>query len=194
MMDLIVKQGTNVALDESPPQAIAGALQRVKINNLQDLVDAGTVSSRKALDKLLIAAQTATASAIRLRETYTPAVRVYGTTLPDLRRLGAFRAAAPEVPSSDADIFWRVVRDIKPATLATVTPATDLSSLVSRRFGEILKYLFGDVEVQSNSVLTLAPNIHVLQCHNLTIRKGGKILVRGSGIVIKASSIQGNIY
>jgi hypothetical protein len=193
LQDLIVKQGTHVILDEKPPQAIAGALQRVNINTLQDLVDVGAVRSHDALDKLLHAAHTATASAIRLRETYTPMVRVHGTMLPDLRRFGAFRAAAPEVPSSDVDIFWRVVREIDPVTLATMTPATNLSSILRPSFGSIFKYLFKDVEVQSNSVLTLTPAIHVFLCNHLTICKGGKIAVQGSGMVINAFSIQGNV-
>lgn len=191
--DLIVKQGTQVILDEKPPQTIAGALQRVTINKLQDLVDVGAVRSRDALDKLLSAAKEATSSAIRSRETYRPMVTVPGTTLPDLRRFGAFRAAAPEVHDSDTQIFWRLARDMPPAALATVTAATDVSSMVSTRLRSILKYLFNDVEVQSNSVLTLAPTIHVFQCGNLTIRTGGKIVIQGSGIVIKAFSIQGNV-
>jgi hypothetical protein len=191
--DLTVQQGTQVILNGNPPQEIAAALQRVSINKLQDLVDVGAVGSREALDSLLDSAKRASSSAIRLRDTYTPMVLVPGTMLPDLRRFGAFRAAAPEVHTADAQIFWRLARGIPATALATVTPATDLSAMVSPRLLEILVYLFRDVEVQSNSVLTLDAAIQVFQCGNLTIRTGGRIVVQGSGIVIKAFSIQGNV-
>lgn len=192
MDDLIVKQGTYVTLDANPPHEIAGSMQRVKINNLQDLVDTGAVRSRDVLDKLLAGAQRATASVIHLRETYFPPVMVYGTTRPDLRRFSAFRAEVPEAPSADTEIFWRLARAVEPTKLAAMTPITHLGSL-SSRLREIFKYQFKNVTVESNSVLTLAPVVDVFQCGNLTIQKGAKIVVQGSGIVIKASSIQGNV-
>lgn len=192
--DLIVQQGTNLVLDENPPQAIAGAFQRFRINNLQDFVDVGAVRSRETLNQLLDAAKTATDSAMRLRDTYTPMVRVHGTARPDLRRFGAFRAFVPEVASSEAAIFWRVARGIDPIALADVTPATDLLTVgVHQRFSEYLRWNLNDVEVQSGSVLTLSSMIDVFQCDNLTIRASGMIVVQGSGIVLKVFSIQGNL-
>lgn len=190
--DLLVKEGTHVLLDEQPPQSMVEALQRVKINTLQDLVNVGVVRSREALDKLIQSAQAATTSALRSRETYAPPVRVVGMARSDLRRFPAFRAAVPEVHSADADIFWRVVRDLEPTAIAHMTPASTLS-WANLHLREILKYLFNDVEIYSNAVLTLAPKVQVFECRNLIIRRGGKIVIQGTGTVIKAFSIQGNV-
>lgn len=198
--NLIVKQGTQVILNETPPQALSGALEYVKINKLQDLVDADVVSSKDTLEKLLHSAQTATASVINLRDTYTPMVIVPGTKRPDLRRFGAFRAAAPEVSSTEAAIFWRVVRDIEPTALASVTTAADITMVPAyanwfQKWGKrgLIQFRLKDVEVEPNAKLVLGPAVNVFRCRNLKIYKGGQIVVQGNAIWIHAFSIQGNI-
>lgn len=191
--DLIVQTGTQVTLNDNPPQALAGAMDRIQINSLKDLVTIGLVSSPAMLGRLLDSAKDSTTDALTRRETYTPMVTVHGTRLPDLRRYGSFRAATAEVDVLAADMFWRVVRDIPPTALATLKPESNLSAMVDPRFREILKYLFKDVEVQSNAVLTLAPMVQVFQCNNLVIHKGGKIAILGNGALIRAFSVQGNV-
>jgi len=190
LQDLIVRQGTNVMLDESPPQGISEALQRIKINKLQDLVDVGFVRSRDALDKLLDAAKKATAAAIQIRSSSTPLPRVHGTMLPDLQRFSTFRAATLDVPSADAEILWRTVRGIEPANLEKMTPDVALPAHLQQT---IYRYQFKDVVVQSDSVLTLGSATDIFECDNLKIYKNGEIVVQGSGMLIKAFSIEGNI-
>lgn len=193
-IDLSVGEGTSVVLDENPPAALAGSIQQVQIRTLNDLVDLGLVSSREELNQLLDSAKKVTAEMLTRRETFVPFVRIHGTTRPDLRRFGSFMAAAPEVSPSESRGFWRAVRGIDPRRLATVTPGMDLISVISPaalRIVGFYKYLFNNITVEPSAVLEVGVNVQTLECHDLLIKKTGRIIVEGSGVVIKASSIKG---
>ena len=194
-IDLSVAQGTSVVLDENPPAALAGSIQQVQIRALNDLVDLGLVSSREELNQLLDSAKKVTAETLTRRETFVPFVRIHGTTRPDLRRFGSFMAVAPEVSPSASRGFWRAVRGIDPQRLATVTLDMDLRSVInpaSRRIiSGLYNYFFRDITVEPGAVLKVGANVQTLMCNDMLIKKTGRIIVEGSGVVIKASSIKG---
>ena len=193
--DLVVPEGTNVVLDENPPQHLAESFQRVHLRTLGDLVDNEVISSDDSLNSLLEAAKNATRSALESRSTYVPAVRVPGTLRPDLRRYGSYSAATGSIHPGERDTFWRVAREIEPAALANVTRDTPLAGVLTSaqaaKLSTIFKYLFQDVTVQSNGTLTITAAVQHFTCGNLLIERYGRILVQGSGVKISAFSIQG---
>lgn len=195
--NLAVPQGATVTLDENPPAQLAGALQRIQIRTLDDLVSHGLIASSATLSRLLDGAKQVTAEAVSRRETYSPLVRIPGTPRIDLRRYGGFRAATPDVPELEASLFWRMVRAIPPTALGGIAQNTDLIAApgvrINPKLGELIKFNFNDIEVQPNAVLAIKPTVQALTCNSLMIRRTGRIVVQGSGAVIRAFSIQGNM-
>lgn len=187
--DLAVEKDTTLLLDETQPE-VAESFQRVRLDTLDDLVSQGLIKSGETLGRLLEAAKSVTAEAVERRETYVPAVLVPGTRRPDLRRFGSLLAAVSDVHPLELNVFWRAVRAIDPSLLTTANVRTSLrlagaSPLTFSRFA------FNDVTVEAGSTLEIAPSVEILECRNLIIRKTGRILVLGSSMFIKASSIQG---
>lgn len=193
--NLIVAQGTTIVLSKQPPANLAGSMQRLQIHTLKDLVSHGMVKSDATLTALLDAAKSATAGALTSRDTFTPFVPVRGTSRSDLRRYGSFIAATSTVSRTESESFWRIAREIEPVKLATVNPTSDLSALVSRgvleRLREFLKYFFNDVTIESGATLQLGGAVKNLSCHDLFIRRTGRIVIEGSGTQITAHSIKG---
>jgi hypothetical protein len=188
--DLIVNQGTTLVLNEDPPTNIAEALEKVQIRTLNDLADSGIISSRETVSQLLGTAKRVTAEALALRETFVPFVAVPGTTRPDLRRFGGFLANSPDVSRIEAETFWRLVRPIDPHMLAELDLDAPVIHL-PRHLSEIFRYLFANVTVEPESTLVIASSRIHFNCGHLLIRRTGRIVVQGSAVFIKATSIQG---
>lgn len=193
-MDIVVQPGTELRLSEEAPQGFESALTRLQVRTLGDLVDLGLVSSREALGRMLESARQVTARALTSREAFTPFVPIRGTRQPDLRRFGAFLAASQE-PPMEQQSFWQLAREIEPRALATLKPTTDLSTVLSpgmaAQLGRYWSVLVNDVTVEQNATLVVGKNIKKFSCHDLLIKKGGRLIVQSSGAFIQAHSIQG---
>lgn len=193
--DLTVAQGTTVTLDETPPPNLVDSLRLIKIGKLNDLVGHGIIGSAETVNHLLDTTKKVTRSALTDRGTFVPSVRVPNTTRPDLRRYGSYSATAANVSPTEKDAFWRVAREIDPHALENVTPDTNIHPTMTPaavgRMTSIVKYLFADVTIESNATLTVAATVQQFTCGNLLIERGGRIIVQGSGLSIKAFSIQG---
>ena len=191
--NLVVEQGNAVTLDENPPPELADSFQQVQINTLSDLVEHGIVESQDTVTELLDVAKDATALALmNRRETFTPLETVPGTIRPDLRRFGNVVSAVPDISPVEVNSFWQIVRAIDPPVLSSVTPGMNLASVIPSWVPILYKYfLFNDVTVEANSTLTVTASVQKLNCHNLLIKKTGRILIQGSGVVIKAFSVKG---
>lgn len=188
--DLTVAQGTTLVLSENPSPTLAPSFQRVQINTFNDLVEQGVIKSQDTVNRLLNSAKEITRATLTRRETYTPFVPVIGTNRPDLRRFGSFLAATMDVPLTESQIFWRLARSIDPQALFSVQTDTGLQQFLHPALSEIIKYLFQDIVVEPNSVLTIGPTVALLTCRDLLIRKAGSIVVQGS-VRISAFSIKG---
>ena len=191
--NLTVEEGTTVVLDENPPAELAGNLHRVRIRTLNDLVELGAVSSHEKLNQLLDSAKEVTATTLKRRDTFVPFVPVHGTTRPDLRRFGSFVAAAPDASSSEGIMFWRTVRGINPHEIATIDPSTHLTADLYpwSRYRPIFLYRLQNITVERGAVMTIGAKVQSLRCYDLLIKKTGRIVVKGSGTVIKAHSVKG---
>jgi hypothetical protein len=193
--DLVVESGQTVVLDENPPPNLGANVEKLKINTLNDLVGMGIISSQKELENLISSAKKVTTTALTSSETFTPFVNVTGTTRPDLKRFGSFMASSPSVKPTEINTFWRIVRTVDPVKLESITAETDLSSIIHSSMldaiGKLTLFNFKDVTVESNGVLEIHDPVQVLRCNDLLIKKYGRIVVKGSGVVIKAHSIKG---
>jgi hypothetical protein len=196
-IDLVVDESTEVVLNERPPTELQPAFRTVQIRTLKDLVEVGFIESEEMVNKLLDAAKYVTEAALARPATFTPFVPVVGTSWrTDLRRFGAFRAASGDVRLTEIRAFWDIAREIEPYALSRVTATTALDSLGLppgrlAAISKIIVYLFNDVTVKVNSVLTMAPKIKRLKCRHLLIEKGGRIRVNSSFFKIDAFSIRG---
>lgn len=188
--DLTVVQGTTLVLDENPPPTLAPSFQRVRINTFNDLVERGVIKSQSTVDRLLNSAIEVTRATLTRRETFTPFVSVIGTTRPDLRRFGSFVAATSDVNPTESHTFWRLARSIDPQALSTVKTDTTLQPYLHPALSVINQYLFQDVVVEPNSVLTVHSAVTLLFCRDLLIKRTGRIVVQGS-TRISAFSIEG---
>lgn len=194
MADLVVAAGTTIVLNDTPPVDLEGNLERVHIRTLNDLVDQGIIKSRENLDRLLGSSKTVTTAALRDRATFTPLVRVVGRSDPDLRRFGSFRAASSGISSVEMQSFWRIARLVDPEQLAGVTVESDLSRAINSshiNLKDILKFLFDNVTVESGATLRIEPSVQAFQCHDLLIKRSGRVVVAGGGLHITAHSIAG---
>jgi len=191
--DLIVKQGTTLVLNEKPPADLAPSLKKAEIKTFNDLVNHGVLTDDN-LDELLKAAKKVTTEALTRRETFHPRVRVPGTLRPDLRRFGAFMAAAPGFHRSEYNTFWRIARSIEPNKIESVTKSTNIKSVLMPSaiagWKIPIKYLFNDVTVEPGATLTIASTISQFECHDLLIKKTGVIKVEGS-CFFKCNSMEG---
>jgi hypothetical protein len=197
--DLVVREGTTVELSDTPSAALQESLQRTQLRTLRDLVNMGVVASEERLHQLLTAAKTVTAETLRRPTTFTPFVAVPGTARTDLRRFGSFLAETQGAGAAhplEVNAFWRVARAIEPTQLAEIdldTPIANLRSPIGNVVinPAIYHYLFRNVTVEPHSSLVIRPNIQSFRCGDLLIKRAGRIVVQGSGVVIKAHSIQG---
>ena len=193
--NLVVPENETVVLDDNPPAAFAGAWERHRITALDDLVNIGIVRSRDNLATLLSAAQAATGAALRREGRITPAP---GIDRVDLRRRDDFLSTAATVDAGEALAFWRVARGIDPYQIGGIEPGTAIGSAVRRhrQFVDILehdyfRYAFQNVEVQSGGTLEFTRSVASFVCMDLVIRRNGRIVVKGDGLLISAYSIQG---
>lgn len=197
--DLVVLEGSTVELTDAPPTALQGNFNQIQVRTLRDLVTTGMIDSEEKLHQLLASAQNVTAVALSNPATFTPFVAVSGTLRTDLRRFGSFLADTQVrgvTNRLEVDSFWRVARAIEPSQLATIdldTPLANVRTVVSGSLinARIYQYLFRSITVEPHSNLVIAPTVRALTCHDLLIHRTGKIIVQGSGVVIKAHSIQG---
>jgi hypothetical protein len=189
--DLTVPEGSTVVLDENPPSQLAAALQHVQITTLNELAEFGIIASKDTVDALLNAAKQATTVALTQRPALSPFVPVVGTKRPDLRRFGTFISGAGGINPNEAEIFWRVARDIDPHRIGSLSPDTKLHSTLPDALAKFTRFEFRDVVVEANATLSLAPTIHQLVCGELLIKKNGRMVVQGSGVKISAQSLRG---
>ena len=193
--NLVVPENQTVVLDDNPPAAFAGAWERYRITTLDDLVNIGIVRSRDNLATLLSAAQAATGAALRREGRITPAP---GIDRVDLRRRDDFLSTAATVDAGEALAFWRVARGIDPYQIGGIEPGTAIGPAVRRhrQFIDVLehdylRYAFQNVEVQAGGTLEFARSVATFVCMDLVIRRNGRIVVKGDGLLISANSIQG---
>jgi hypothetical protein len=190
--NLIVEEGTTVTLEDNPRGAgLEAAYQALHLETFNDLVKEGLVSSNESLEQMLTAAKKITHEALTSRDTFTPTVTVRGTALPDLRRFGGFTAGSLQATPSDRSNFWRFARVVSPTAVAKLDMDTKLSSVGLANMARIAKYLFRDVIVENNATLKVTGKSKLLSATNVLIKKGGRIVVSGGGLRIKAVSIQG---
>jgi hypothetical protein len=193
--ELNVASNTEVLLNDRPSPDIAGAMQRITINKLSDLVSHEIVRSNEDLAKLLDAAKKVTVSAITAVPTFQPPVFVHGTPRPDLRRFAPFTVAAAELADKpESGLFWRIVRGVEPRVMASLTVNTRLSDHTigfTRPDLSIIGYRFADLTVNQNAVLRISVTTDFLRCNHMLIKRGGRVIVEGSGVTIKAISIKG---
>ena len=193
--DLVVPANQTIVLDDNPPAAFVGAWERYRITTLDDLVNIGIVRSRENLATMLAAAQHVTATTLRRRGGITPGA---GVEMADLRRRDDFMAATAEVTSGEALAFWRVARGIDPYRIGEIEAGTEIGAAIRphRQFVDVLehdwlRYAFQNVEVQAGGTLEFARSVASFVCMDLLIRRNGRIVVKGDGLLISANSIQG---
>ena len=193
--DLVVPENQTVVLDDNPPAAFVAARERFRVASLDDLVDIGIVRSRDNLATLLSAAQSATSAALRREGRITPAG---GVDRVDLRRRDDFLSTAATVDAGEALAFWRVARGIDPYRIGEIEAATEIGAAIRphRQFVDLLerdwlRYAFQNVEVQAGGTLEFARSVATFVCMDLVIRRNGRIVVKGDGLLISANSIQG---
>jgi hypothetical protein len=189
--NLTISGGTTIVLNENPTVELSESLQRIQINTLEDLVDAGVIDSQEKLQNLLNSAQLVTEEALSRRETFTPFIRVPGSSRDDLGRFGSFIAATPNILPSERHGFWRIARRIEPISMANITTAVDLNGVVPLPSRQLLNFIFNNIEVESNAVLQIQSTVQLLSCNQLLIRRTGRIVVNGNSLKIQAFSIAG---
>lgn len=190
VQELIIAQNTTVVLDNKPTPELAGAMEYIKISKLEDLVSQGIIRSEENLTQLLNAAKTATASALSTVSTFNPAVFVPRTSRVDLRRFASFRVAAGEIGDRyESGLFWRIVRKVEPRSVVGLTVSADLSRLIQIK--PIIIFKLRDITIEQNGMLRIGATIDSLLCNDLLIKRGGRVVVDGSGVTIRAHSVKG---
>ncbi len=191
-IDFTVAAGDHLVLDEHPPAHLAGTMSRLEIRTFSDLVGSGAVSSNEALSHMITAAKRVTEASLAPTGR---GVLIPGTRRPDLQRFGGFAAATTALRSADSNTFWQIFREIEPSQVAALTATTNLTPILPVSFKNVMEkfkvYLFKNVVVEVGATLELASSVKKFTCHDLLIKRSGKILVRGSGTLIKTFSIKG---
>src|SRR5262245_56189801 len=191
---LTIPAGKTIVLDAKPSATLAPAFVRSQLTTFSDLAKFGVIKSADIVKKLLDASKAVTADALKNPDTFQPFVPIVGTSTADLRRYGALVAATPGVVEFERDIFWRVFRDIDEQSVATVKAASKLVDLnVDPSQLSFNKYLFANVTVEQHAVLQIDSSVNALVCHDLLIKKLGKVVAVGSGLRINAFSIKGEL-
>jgi hypothetical protein len=182
--DLIVEEGQRLDLDASPPP---DALRSVEVVTLNDLVEHSFVGSESILQLLLNSAQEATQLALSERRTFEP---VPGTLRrEDLHRFSTFIAGARGVHPGQAQQFWNIVRQLPPSRLISgFSTSTRLEGITATKF-HITVWFFQDVTIQPSANL-LVKGAHFI-CRHLLIKATGRMTVKGSGLYLRAASVQG---
>lgn len=182
--DLTVEEGQQWDLDLNPPP---GAFRTVEVGSLNNLVEQGFIGSTSALQLLLKSAQEATRLALNERRPFDP---VPGTLRrADLQRFSTFIAGASGVHPGQAQQFWNIVRQMPPSTLiSNLNTSTQLEGIMATKLF-IPAWYFFDVTIQPGANLLLK-GAH-FSCRHLLIKATGKMTVKGSGLYLRAASIQG---
>src|SRR5262245_26066344 len=189
---LTITAGKTVVLDDNPSATLAPAFVRAQLTAFSDLAKFGVIKSADSVKKLLDASKAVTADALRNPDTFEPFVPIVGTSTADLRRYGALVAATPSVVEFERDIFWRVFRDIDAQSAATIKPDSQLVDLnIDPSQLSFNKYLFTNVTVEQYAVLQIDSSVNAFVCHDLLIKKLGKVVAVGGGLRINAFSIKG---
>jgi len=182
--DLIVPSGQTLDLDANPP---TGALRRVNIAKLEDLVTHGFVDSNSSLQAMMTSAREATKAALGERRPFT---RVHGTLRQaDLGRYRPFMLGARGTTPAEASMFWSVVRELPPDSLISKVDAQTALSSLSPKAIQATIWSFLDVTIKSGANLALIGA--TFNCRHFVIEHTGRLLVKGTGLYLKASSIQG---
>jgi len=191
---LTISAGKTIVLDDNPSATLAPAFVRSQLTTFSDLAKFGVIKSADTVKKLLDASKAVTADALKSPDTFQPFVPIIGTSTADLRRYGALVAATPGVAEFERSIFWRVFRDIDAVSAATVKPDSKLVDFnVDLNQLSFNKYVFANVTVEQHAVLQIDTSVNALVCHDLLIRRLGKIVAVGSGLRINAFSIKGEL-
>lgn len=190
--DLIVQQGTTITLDDNPKGALEAARQVVQLKTFEDFFNHEIVSSRTALEQMINATKEATQIALTNKDTFSPTVNVRGTNRPDLRRFGNFAAASSEATTHEKSTFWRFIRAVPPERVATLDMKTSLVSAGLSHLSIIAKYLFRDLTIEENATLLIKGKQQFIHAGDILIKQKGRIVINGSGLRIKANSIEGN--
>jgi hypothetical protein len=189
---LTISAGKTIVLDDNPSATLAPAFVRSQLTTFSDLAKFGVIKSADTVKKLLDASKAVTADALKNPGTFQPFVPIVGMSTVDLRRYGAVVAATPSVTEFERSIFWRVFRDIDAPTAATVKADSKLVDFnVDPSQLSFNKYLFANVTVEQHAVLQIDSSVNALVCHDLLIRKLGKVVTVGGGLRITAFSIKG---
>ncbi|TXI30770.1 MAG: hypothetical protein E6Q60_00585 [Nitrosomonas oligotropha] len=192
--DLIVQQGTTITLDDNPKGALEAARQVVQLKTFEDFFNHEIVSSRTALEQMINATKDATQIALTSKDTFSPMVNVRGTNRPDLRRFGNFAAASSEATAHEQSTFWRFIRAVPPERVAKLDMKASLSSAGLAHLSIIAKYLFRDLTIEQNATLLIKGKQQFISVNDILIKQRGRIVINGSGVRIKANSIQGDQF
>lgn len=188
--DLTVPEGTTVVFDDAPTQDLAPYVERVTVERLSDLVEAGLVRSPEALDAMLESGRHVTARAIENLGTQRPVRRLAGTGRVDLGRFASFEhTVAEDTAATDRRAFWRVFRAIDPTLVRRIKPSDVLK--LGPSIADLVKILTKDCTIEPGATLQFSGKEKFFLCGDLLIRRTGRIVVNGAGITISAASIQG---
>lgn len=188
--DLLVREGTTVVFDDNPGPDAEPYVERVRIERLSDLVDAGLVRSPDTLEQLLEAGKDVTTRAITNLDVVRPVRRVAGTGRVDLGRFASFDHAAGDVAPGERQAFWRFFREVDPTLVKRLT-ASEVLAVRKPWMKEIVKVLTADCTVEPGATLVFDGSDKWFMCGHLMIRKTGRIRVKGGAVSIHAKSIEG---
>ncbi|WP_308636410.1 hypothetical protein [Paenibacillus silvisoli] len=187
--DLIVASGTTLALNDAPTDKLQNAFQRIPVETFKDLVTAGYISNDESLKRLLGSAKEATKFALSNKSVQR--VRIEGTTRLDLGRFSNFSLAATKTTAREQSSFWNVFRDIDPHVAASIDTNARISDYIANFNKVIVSYLFNNITIEPNAVLEIRNPTNTLRCNELLIRRAGRLVLKKSGVHIRAFSIQG---
>lgn len=183
-MDLVTNRNTQLVLDaDQPDPALSAAHFARPIERLTDLVDLG-LTTKTSLNAMLTAARESTQDALGRpgRPVFVP-----GTRRPDLQRYSGYLNRLSGQSDLEKRAVWTTLRTLNPATLARLKIDD-----VLRIPGWVFKgFLFDDVTVTQGSTLVVAPSTTLLTARHIVIEKSAQIVVKGTSLAIRATSIQG---
>lgn len=185
-MDISVPDNGSLTLDADQPGAELGsAVVRHPVTRLQDYADLGLVRAED-LGRMLAAARETTADA--LSNSARPGAFVPGTRRPDLGRYTGYTNRLREVSPSEANLVWNALRAVEPARLAE----WKLSDRLPGNLGAILGgFRINDLTVGSGAQLVIAASTRVLWAGDIVVGAGGRIVVQGASLTVRAHSFRG---
>nr|WP_300150561.1 hypothetical protein [Propionicimonas sp.] len=185
--NLVVSANTVLTVGDDPGPELDAYVERVEVRTFSDLVQAGLIRE-KALNGLLDAGKQVTVRALENLSTTRDTRFVPGTRRLDLGRYTAFSGASAEARPIEQAAFWRFFREIEPTSAAKVTKDWEFASTAA---GRLIKLLTTDCTIEAGATLEFTGAQKGFFCRHLLIRRTGRIVVRGGGVSIRATSIKG---